>query len=255
MSHMNNTDCQTFSFLVDPRRRQKSKNEFFYIIPTNDILEYQPQIILTGSSGNEYRISFTIDSISCTCPDFKSSSYAYPQKLCKHILFILQQIKFDISYGVHHFRPDQILTNLERYSLSNHYIDNTTARLCKSHHRSKCFLCNHYLHNTILTCPLCAVPFHPNCIQQENICPSCRTKTQYISSFLCGSYRNLSNILTYGGYTLSKTLAHNLTNNSNAKRKSTETSPNTTQHIIKNKPRIESVTTNFNQETQLIYFI
>jgi len=108
----------------------------------------------------------------------------YPQKLCKHILFILKEVKFDIQCGINHFRPDQILNHLERYSLSNHYVDNKTARLCTSHLTAKCFLCKQYLHGTILTCKLCTAPFHPLCVEDKNVCPSCLVETQYISSFL-----------------------------------------------------------------------
>ena len=104
MSHNNpNNDEHKFSFLVEPKRKLKSTNQIFYIIPTESIFEYQPQFLLTGSYGNEYKLSFTIDSINCSCTYFKSPSTMYPQKLCKHILFILKEVKFDIQCNINHF--------------------------------------------------------------------------------------------------------------------------------------------------------
>ena len=262
MSHINSNDEHMFSFLVEPRRQLKSTNQFFYIIPTDSIYEYQPQFLLTGSNGNEYKLSFTIDSITCTCADFKSSSTIPPQKLCKHILFILKQVKFDIRCGMNHFRPDQILSHLERYSLSNHYVDNNTARLCKSHHSAKCFTCKQYLHSTIQTCKSCAAPFHPPCVEHESICPSCKTETEYISSFLLGSYRNLSNILIDGGYalsTLTRTIRkppletfHNHNNNNKCKR--LKTNKTTTHNDPTSNLKIIETKNHLN-EAQTVHFI
>ena len=131
----------TIAFLVDERRNFKSSNKSYYIIPTDSILQYEPVIFLTGSHGNEYKLSFTIDSISRTCADFKLSSSRVPLKLCKHILFILKQINFVVSCGINYFRPDEVLSNLETYSLSNHFLNKRTTDLCRSHRVAKYFYC------------------------------------------------------------------------------------------------------------------
>ena len=132
MSHpLSTTHKYTFSFLVDQRRTKKSTTQAFYIIPTDTIIDYQLQIVLTGSCGNKYKLTFTIDSISCTCVDFKKTSTTSPLKLCKHILFILKQLNFHLQCGIHHFCPDEILSKLETYSLSKYYLNNKTSTLCK----------------------------------------------------------------------------------------------------------------------------
>ena len=135
--------------------------------------------------------------------DFKSSSLLQPIVLCKHLLFILNAIEFQLQPGTTIIQPHHILRRLESQSLSTHYLTQPCARLCKSHHSSKCFSCDEFLHETILTCPYCAAPFHPRCVNNNNECPSCKTITSYLSSSLFQGYRNLSNVLHYCGYQLS----------------------------------------------------
>ena len=49
----------------------------------------QPSLFLIGSIGNKYKVYLSLDYISCSCNDYFSCTSS-TQKLCKHILLLLQ---------------------------------------------------------------------------------------------------------------------------------------------------------------------
>ena len=69
------------TIVVEQNRLHKSLHIVFYVLETPSRLHDHPSIFIIGSTGNEYIITLSVNSISCSCPDTHNG--------CKHILFLL----------------------------------------------------------------------------------------------------------------------------------------------------------------------
>ena len=95
--------------------------------------------------------------------------------LCKHFLYFLDAIKFELQPGDTRIHLHWILRTLETTSLSNYFLSKPCARLCKLHHSSKCFSYNSFLHKTLLMYLSCAAAFYHCCMNNNDNCPCCNT--------------------------------------------------------------------------------
>ena len=195
MSHLSHhyTPTHFLCLQILPKILKRSKDERFYIIKSVSSFYPNPEPVLyiLGSFGNEYKLCFSKDTISCSC----NYSHSFP---CKHILFILLALQFKIKHGgpllVY---PYKLLKLLSEESLSNLFLDSTTDTLCSSHRSngSLCSLCNHLLEGTLSTCYHCSRSFHYRCVHTIFNCPSCSLPSDFLHSHNIQQHRNFYNIL------------------------------------------------------------
>ena len=131
---------------IRPSLLKRSKHERYHIIKSGSSFYPNPEPILylLGSFGNEYKLCFSKDSISCTC-DYSDS---FP---CKHLLFIFRSIKVKIKPGSSLVYPYNILQLLTQDILSHLCTDTRTDKLCSSHRSngSLCCACDHLLEGSM----------------------------------------------------------------------------------------------------------
>lgn len=101
---------QPIPFYVVARRLWRSQQQRFFILWTPSMENPQPSLFLIGSIGNKYKVYLSLDYyISCSCNDYFSCTSS-TQKLCKHILFLLQIIiAHMVTSGTLLLHPHQIL--------------------------------------------------------------------------------------------------------------------------------------------------
>ena len=162
----------------------------------------EPTLYLLGSFGNEYKLGFSKDSISCSC-DYSNS---FP---CKHILFILRSIHIihnKTKPGPMLVYPYTIIHFLTNDALSQLCLGRRPDKLCASHRANGqlCYLCNHLLEGALSTCFHCSRSFHYGCVNAAFNCPSCSDPSDFLHSHNINSHRNLYNILARLRIPLSK---------------------------------------------------
>ena len=81
MSNKPYTPSHYISIHVPKSIMQRCKQEHYYIVSSLFIFSLEPIYSVIGLFGNLYKVSFSKDSISCSC-DY---NFTYP---CKHILLI-----------------------------------------------------------------------------------------------------------------------------------------------------------------------
>lgn len=184
-------------WIVQTRKLRKANIQSFYIIDTPSRLLPEPCLHLTGSYGNEYKVMFASNNISCTCDDT-----TYP---CKHILFIIQKLGQKITVGLNIIDPLHILHLLESVPLNHHLLDQKTSNMCLSYTVGKCGICQCFLKGTSATCHNCAFVVHNNCIPDKPFsCPQCHQRWVGIQIPFHGKHRNFYNILRHSRYPVSQ---------------------------------------------------
>ena len=198
------TPTHFVSLDIKPSILSRSKKETFYVIQSLSTFypEPEPVIHLLGSFGNEYKLCFSKDCISCSC-DYSGS---FP---CKHILFILLSIHIitvKIKPGPLLVYPYEIIHRLTNVSLINSFLCPKADTLCKSHrmNRSLCSFCDNLLDGVISTCFHCSRSFHFQCIHAINNCPSCTMPTDFVHLHNIHNHRNHYNVLSRLKIPLSK---------------------------------------------------
>lgn len=178
---------------IHPSILKRSKEQHFYIIRSVSVFYPNPEPILylLGSFGNEYKLCFSKDTISCSC-DYSNS---FP---CKHLLFILRSLDVKIKSGPLLVYPYKILQLLTKDSVSHLCLDRKTDDLCSSHRTngSICCFCKHLLEGPISTCFQCSLSFHYVCVQDKFYCPHCSSPCDFLQSHNINNHRNLYNILS-----------------------------------------------------------
>lgn len=89
---------QPIPFYVNAGRLWRSQQQRFFILWTPSMENPQPSLFLIGSIGNKYKVYLSLDYISCSCNDYFSCTSS-TQKLCKHILLLLQIIAHMVTSG------------------------------------------------------------------------------------------------------------------------------------------------------------
>ena len=132
---------------------QNRNNSISYLLIS--IFSPEPIYAVIGSYGNLYKLSFSKDSISCSC-DY---NYTFP---CKHILYILHAINYKTRIGQLQVFLYEILECLNKTSLSHLCLDPRTESLCASQNANecRCVSCNYFLEGSLSICYHCARPFH-----------------------------------------------------------------------------------------------
>ena len=151
----------------------------------------EPCLHLTGSYRNEYKVTFALNSISCSCDDTTNP--------CKHVLFIVQRIGVTIISGLNIINPVHIMHLLKTVPLHQHMLDPKTTKLCLSYTSGKCGLCPSFLKGTSSTCNNCALIVHSTCCKSSISfpCPQCLQPWQGIPIQFEGRHRNFHHILRH----------------------------------------------------------
>ena len=125
-----------------------SKIERYYIL---DFSSSGPHYIftVTGSSGNEYFITFTKSRVSCTCDNKRSNP-------CKHIIFNLRVLGFRLKCGNMTMPCTRITDSIQKFTHSKNmpidiFVDICTLQLCTNHYQTCCHCCKQHLDSTILS--------------------------------------------------------------------------------------------------------
>ena len=178
-----------------------SKIERYYILDFNSS---GPHYIftVTGSSGNEYFITFTKSSVSCTCDDKRSNP-------CKHIIFILRVLGITLQCGHMKIPCTNIIDSIQKFIHSKNmlvdiFVDNRTLRLCTNHYQTRCRCCEQHLDGAISVCSMCSSSYHVACAINQNYCVECNFNAPKINHYIVKSHQNYYNCLTFCGYKLSK---------------------------------------------------
>ena len=122
---------QPIPFYVNAGRLWRSQQQRFSILWTPSMENPQPSLFLIGSIGNKYKVYLSLDYISCSCNDYFSCTSS-TQKLCKHILLLLQII---CPYG--YFRNASIASTpnthfFQTSSVQKWFLPPIDAILCMS---------------------------------------------------------------------------------------------------------------------------
>ena len=204
------TNTPPIPFYVDAGRLRRSQQQRFFILPTPSMTSPQPTLFIIGSTGNEYKIYFSLDYISCSCDDY-STCTSFPQKLCKHILFLLRAISYTLTSGtLLLLHPHQILHLFQTSTslVQKWFVPPKAEILCRSHHTARCAECHFILSGTVIVCTHCASSFHHYCQQPNQACASCgSSNSSYVTTVRCGKHRNLSGILLHCGLNQSASTA------------------------------------------------
>jgi hypothetical protein len=175
-------------WIVQTRKLSKSNTQPFFILDTPSRCLPEPCLHLTGSYGNEYKVTFASNNISCSCNDTPNP--------CKHTLFIVQRLGVKITAGLNIIDPLYIMHLLETVPLHRQMLDPKTTMLCLSYTTGKCGLCLCFLKGTSSTCHNCAFIVHNTCIPDTPFsCPRCRQPWQGIQIPFEGKHRNFYHIL------------------------------------------------------------
>ena len=183
-----NDDDLHLRWIVPAKKLRKSNIESFYILDTPSRSFSEPCFHITGSYGNEYKVTFALKSISCSCDDTPNP--------CKHVLFIVQRLGVTVISGLNIINPVHIMHLTQTVPLHRHMLDPKTTMLCLSYTSGKCGLCPSFLNGTSSTCYNCALIVHSTCVPDISFsCPQCLQPWQGIPIQFEGRHRNFHHIL------------------------------------------------------------
>jgi hypothetical protein len=185
-----NDEDNHLQWIVPASKLRKSNIQSFHILDTSSRCLPEPCLHITGSYGNEYKVTFASKCISCTCDDTPNP--------CKHVLYIIQRLGVKIKSGLNIIDPVHIMHLLETVSLHRHMLDSKAAMLCLSYTSGKCGICPSFLKGTSSTCCNCAFIIHHSCVPDNGFsCPECRQPWQGIPIPFVGKHRNFHHILRH----------------------------------------------------------
>lgn len=198
---MSNTSSNTIVFSIDKLRYERARTQSFHIITPQCLA---PNIVILGSTGNEYILSISKTAISCNCPDTPVA--------CKHVLFLLHTLRIILPTYTHvKISPSKIIPLLWNRPIHSRVksvlLDHQANLMCSQPRYSPCYFCHEcpkHSYGTIILCSKCGFLGHKTCVvasyQPGAKCPKCRRVFYALESKISNGYRNYLNILQHFDY-------------------------------------------------------
>ena len=220
---------------VDLCRFKRALSQSFHIVSPHRFI-YDREVIILGSTGNEYVVMFSLKSILCNCPD--------EHKACKHILFILHALRI-LKINSDHVTtiPSKILPLIWRQpplpSVKPFLLDHHTNILCSQHLYPPCYFCSNNSYGSIILCSKCGLLGHKACFMSTcdlgSNCPKCGRVFYALQSNVHHGYRNYLNVLNHFDY-LTSSIEQVTFQSASRARKLKSSQNNNVQHDFLRKP-------------------